>query len=100
MAENVAYAAAMSSGETASVPSPSEAYGWSGVRCTPSRCAICQTYAGPASSVSCAKIVLSDCSVARVTDSVPRYELSYVCTSHGLTGLHHGPTVHVNGADV
>ena len=54
IAGNVAYAAAMSSGETASEPSPIDATGLSGDMCTPSRWAICHTYCGPTSSVSCA----------------------------------------------
>ena len=90
----------MSSGSTASEPSPIEAKGWFGDICTPSRFAIAQTFCGPTSSVSCAYTVLSDDSVARVTDTVPRYVLPYVCTCHGSLVEHHGPTVQVNGAEV
>src|SRR5581483_3059661 len=99
---NAAYAAAMSSGETASGPRPIEATGFC-VRCTPSRLAMRHTLSGPASSVSCAKTVLSERSVACVTDVQPMYVWSYVATCHGLPAsaspAHHGPLVHVNGAE-
>src|SRR5690348_4792622 len=98
IAGNVAYAAAMSSGETASEPRPIEATGVSGDMWTFSRCAMFHTYRGPTSSVNCAYTVLSDWSVARVRDSEPEYEFSYVCTVQG--SWHHGPIEHVNGADV
>ena len=49
---NVAYAAAMSSGETESEPRPIEATGLCPARFTPSRRAIRQTVSGPTSSVS------------------------------------------------
>ena len=67
--------------------------------CTPSRCAISHTFFGPTSRVSWAYTVLSEESVARVTDTLPRYVLPYVCTCHGSFGEHHGLTVHVNGAE-
>jgi hypothetical protein len=71
MAGKVAYAAAMSSGETARAPRPMDATGLSGERRTPRRCAICQTYRGPTSSVSCAYTVLSEESVPRVIEIDP-----------------------------
>jgi hypothetical protein len=64
----------MSSGETAIEPRPMAGTNWprtsSGVR-TPSLRAIAATCAGPTSRVSCAYTVLSERSVAFVTDVQP-----------------------------
>jgi hypothetical protein len=73
-AASVAYAEAMSSGETAIEPRPIAGTNWprtsSGVR-TPSFRAIPATRPGPTSSVSCAYTVLSERSVACVTEVQP-----------------------------
>ncbi len=60
---NVEKARAISSGFTASTPSPIAKYSSSGL-VIPSRCAICATFFGPTSAVSCAYTELSECVVA------------------------------------
>ena len=68
-------ARAISSGLTGSAPRPIAKYGlrW---RVIPSRCAIVATFPGPTSSVSCAKILLSELIVAFVKFDAPTYSLS------------------------
>ena len=74
-AASVAYADAMSSGDTPIAPRPSEGtYAPSRVfsdERTPSLCAMSATFSGPTSRVSCAKTVLSERRVAECTDVEP-----------------------------
>src|SRR6266508_4429396 len=94
----VEYPAAIESGETARAPRPIEGT----VRCvpssTPSLCAVARTRSGPTSIVSWAYTELSERNVARATDVLPTYELSYVFTFH--SGEHQRLSVQTKGAEV
>src|SRR5919202_6555408 len=97
----------MSSGETAIDPRPSDGtYAPSRVFSddwTPSLCAMAATRSGPTSSVSRAYTVLSDASVPRSIETLPRYEWSNVSGHHAVGGfVSHEPVPdgsYLNGAE-